>query len=161
MKLLLGAAIGCAVLSSYAADWQPLGKKGQSSEILELDRSSIVRNGPVVSVWTRIVHKEEFEIPGAPALRARVVASLTDYNCKLRTETTRRIVFLFSTENPAVMAERGPYDPADIIPDTPRDRVFSMVCPKPQKPARKPPAPPNPSLHTDALRLASPAVARG
>ena len=115
-----------------AADWQIVRRPTATGGggFLQLDRASILRKGDVVSVWTRAVYENAFDIPDAPPLRARVVASLTDYNCKERTETTRKVIYLSDDESMMNMAEKGPFDTADIIPDTSKDRIFAIVCRK-------------------------------
>ena len=128
---LLLAFLACA--TAHAADWEIVKTPSTGGAgYLQLDRSSIVRKGKLVRVWTRSVYYNDFPIPDAPPLRSRVVAALTEIDCSERTETTKRVLYLSDDESPMTLAERGPYPTTDIVPTTPKEKLFAMVCEVPQ-----------------------------
>jgi hypothetical protein len=127
------ATMGLASLlcsSAQAANWQSIGApvfSGRAGQ-LQVDQSSIIRRGPVVSVWTRAIYRQDFEVPGSNLLRSRVVVSLTDFDCRERTETTRRIVFLSDDESQLPLGEHGPFAMTEVIPGSAKEATFEFVC---------------------------------
>lgn len=134
-RAALFSALPAVALQAGAADWQNIRKPIEQSGggYLQYDRATIIKKGTVVSVWTRAVYEKEIEVPevtpalGLTPLKARVVASLTDIDCTGRTETTKQIVFL-AEDGETRMAERGPFEATNIVPDTQKDRLLSLLC---------------------------------
>lgn len=115
-----------------AAEWETVNTPENGSVgYLQLDRASIIRNGQTVRTWTRAVYYISSKIEGSLGLHSRVVMALTEFDCAERTESTRKILYMSDDKNPQTLAERGPYPTADIIPGTPREKIFSLVCSAP------------------------------
>src|SRR5678816_3967629 len=98
-----------AFSQAYGADWQLIRKPTERAGggYLQYDRASIVRNGNVVSVWTRAIYESPQDVPDMPSTKTHILASLTDFDCKQRTELTRRILYLSDDEAQIVLAEKG------------------------------------------------------
>ena len=113
---------------SNTKNWVIVSERSDGGAILEVDRASLVRKGSTVRVWTRAAYRKAFSIEGSSDLRSRLVLALNEIDCVERTETVRRIVFLSEDEQPIPLTDKGPYAAADIVPGTPKEKVFFSVC---------------------------------
>ena len=115
--------------SAYSANWQTLKVPGYvGNNIFQLDRASILKRGAVVQAWTRVIHPERFSVDSDSVLTARVVLELREINCSQRTETSKRVFFVYDLNDSTVMKERGPREPEDIVPGSGGEVVFAAVC---------------------------------
>ena len=115
--------------ASAAADWEIIrSPTANGGGYLQLDRATIKVDGSLVTVWTRAVYPEPILIPGSTATKSRIVLAQTDFNCSERTERVRRVVYLTDDGSEMVLAERGPLEKAEVLPDTTRENLLLKVC---------------------------------
>lgn len=96
----------------------------------EFDRDSVVRKGRTAKVWTRAVYREPIKVDfgvsiGTPA---HYVLALRDIDCLERRQTVLKFIYAGADGQPIPDAEKGPYTPDDIVPGTPGDQLFRLVC---------------------------------
>lgn len=121
------AAAVLALKSQSGSRWVTVSRRIDGKAVLEIDRTSLVRNGDVVRVWTRAVYDSEFSVGGSAA-QARKVLALNEINCVKRTEKVHRIVFTGEDDQPIPMVEQGPYEAIDIAPDSSKENVMQAAC---------------------------------
>lgn len=114
---------------AIAADWELVrGPAHGAPGYLQIDRATISREGTSVSFWQRAVYPQPLDIPGSPGLKSRVIVSQKIIDCSKRVETLRKVVYLSDDSSQLRLAERGPYEPDDVIPGTPAEEVLELMC---------------------------------
>lgn len=113
--------------SEAASRWSIVNRRSDGKAVLEIDRTSLVREGGTVRVWTRAVYDSSFSVEGTGS-RSRKVLALNEIHCARRTERVRRVVYLGDDDRPILGSERGPYDTTDIVPGSPKESVLHAVC---------------------------------
>lgn len=91
----------------------------------DLDKSSIVRSGPTIRVWLRTVWRQPTRtMPDSPEITEWLGRYVIDCNTR-RTSTVQSIL---SNQGTPVAQTNKPTDFADIVPDTPMERIANGLC---------------------------------
>ncbi|MFO1319405.1 MAG: carbonic anhydrase family protein [Burkholderiales bacterium] len=128
---MLRARILLVVLSlpvvAPAADWTSISR--YSGMHLELDTSSFVPEGNAVLAWDRMSYSADRQGVESGDIAFRSARTLMRYDCLRRTVVP--VLRSFSHEDGTEILSQnveGAELPQTIVPDTPRERMFRIVC---------------------------------
>lgn len=139
-------ALLCVLAATHAgaAEWTPISD--DSGIRLELDTSSIVRQGDAALAWDRTTYAPGRVGVTSGDVEYRSARTLMRYDCARRTVVPMVRAFAFSSGAEVLRQNvEGSELPQPIVPDTPRERMLAMVC-------KVRPAPePRPQIQTAVL----------
>lgn len=110
-----------------AADWTTISR--YSGMHLELDTSSYVPEGNAVLAWDRMSYSADRQGVESGDIAFRSARTLMRYDCLRRTVVP--VLRSFSHEDGSEILSQnveGAELPQTIVPDTPRERMFKLVC---------------------------------
>ena len=126
---MLFGMLSCA----HAADWAvvPMPPNLKVGGPLEVDRSSIIRSGPAVTVWTRAVYQNPQPVRTRWDTNGyyRIAMSMREFDCTRRLSASRRAVFLLAAEDAIPVVDEafsGALEP--VRPDTRDETILNFVC---------------------------------
>lgn len=111
----------------WAADWVTISR--YSGMHLELDTSSVVPEGNAVLAWDRMSYSADRQAVESGDIAFRSARTQMRYDCVRRTVVP--VLRSFSHEDGTEILNQnveGAELPQTIVPDTPRERMFRIVC---------------------------------
>lgn len=118
--------ICCLPLIAQAQQWVAVGGRGAQ---VELDRASVITAGEKTQAWTRTTQPRQILGPEDGFFYRRLV-QLNEYQCGDRTYAALQKMYF--NDAGLLVKEQRVSDAEDlerIIPGTPEDRMYKMVCP--------------------------------
>jgi len=121
-------AKSASVATNDEGRWLVVRRRPDGGGGLQVDQTSIVRNGAMVRVWTRAVYREPFALTESPTL-AKTVLALREVHCTQRTDSMRQVIFLAENgEQIALAGKEFPYEAKSIVPGDVMEDVLKFAC---------------------------------
>jgi carbonic anhydrase len=122
----------CVVPAARAASWQEVSNTGQV--IVELDTSSVVRDGDLSKAWEKATFKSDQGL-GSGDVEYRTVQVLTRYDCVRFAAVPLAKVFFRADGSQLMRLNLEAVElPQPVVPDTPRARLLALACKAPEAP---------------------------
>jgi len=116
------------VVTSDKDRWVVVRRRADGGAGLQVDQTSLVRNGAMVRVWTRAVYREPLALTESP-IPAKTVLALREVHCTQRTDSMRQVIFLAENgEQIALAGKEFPYEAKSIVPGDVMEDVLKIAC---------------------------------
>jgi hypothetical protein len=111
-------------VSGWAADWVPTGPNGF------VDVGSIVRVGPVVQAWRKVVYENGVDMPTIVGrTKVKTLLILVEFNCDRRTyRTVEAEGFVGLSTSDIGLKLQLPKDTDHVRPESGVEREMTLAC---------------------------------